>query len=293
MAERPIAEGTIRFSPDMRSLANVEKSVKKAIGRIENISARGGLLSKNYVQPLGQITGAADEFTKSLEASNARVIAFGASAGIIYSVQRALTASVGATINLEKQLADINVILNETNVGLRRFGDELFNIAKNKIGIVSLFVNPENEFIDTIVHKVSPDLIQLHGSETPKRCFEIKKRFGIPVMKALQINSFQSLKQAYKYEDTVDKLLFDAKLTEEKLQGHKTDTIDWDILKHYNGKKKWMLAGGLNYNNIEEAIKKSNAKYIDISSGVESSPGVKSKVLIKKLIQKIKKLNSK
>ena len=94
---------------------------------------------------------------------------------------------------------------------------ELFNIAKNKIGIVSLFVNPENEFIDTIVHKVSPDLIQLHGSETPKRCFEIKKRFGIPVMKALQINGFHSLKQAYKYEDTVDKLLFDAKLTEEKL----------------------------------------------------------------------------
>ena len=62
-------------------------------------------------------------------------------------------------------------------------------------------------------------------------------------MKALQINGFHSLKQAYKYEDTVDKLLFDTKLTEEKLQGHKTDTIDWDILKHYNGKKKWMLAG--------------------------------------------------
>ena len=131
MAERPIAEGVIRFTPDARSLANVEKSVKKAIGRIEGISARGGLLAKNYVQPLGQITGAADEFTKSLEASNARVIAFGASAGIIYNVQRALTASVGAAINLEKQLADINVILNETNVGLRRFGDELFTIAKS------------------------------------------------------------------------------------------------------------------------------------------------------------------
>ena len=71
MAERPIAEGVIRFTPDARSLANVEKSVKKAIGRIEGISARGGLLAKNYVQPLGQITGAADEFTKSLEASNA------------------------------------------------------------------------------------------------------------------------------------------------------------------------------------------------------------------------------
>ena len=170
---------------------------------------------------------------------------------------------------------------------------ELFEIAKNKIGIVSLFVDPENEFIDKIVQKVSPDLIQLHGHETPERCFEIKKRFGIPVMKALEVKGFQSLNYAYKYEHTVDKLLFDAKLTQEKLKGEKTDTIDWDILKHYNGKKKWMLAGGLNNNNIEEAIKKSNAKNIDVSSGVESSPGVKSKVLLNKLIQKIKKLNSK
>ena len=118
---------------------------------------------------------------------------------------------------------------------------ELFEIAKNKIGIVSLFVDPENEFIDTIVKKVSPDLIQLHGYETPERCFEIKKRFGIPVMKALEVKGLQSLNYAYKYEHTVDKLLFDAKLTQEKLKGDKTDTIDWNILKHYNGRKNGCL----------------------------------------------------
>jgi hypothetical protein len=129
-ADRPIAEGTIRFTPDMRSLANVEKSVKKAVTRIEAVASKGGLMSKSYTQPLGKITGATDEFTKSLEASNARVIAFGASAGIIYTVQRAISASVGAAINLEKTLADINVILNETNVGLRKFSNELFTIAK-------------------------------------------------------------------------------------------------------------------------------------------------------------------
>ena len=64
MADRPIAEGTIRFTPDTRSLANVEKAVKKTMSRIESLASRGGLLSKAYTQPLGKITGAADEFNK-------------------------------------------------------------------------------------------------------------------------------------------------------------------------------------------------------------------------------------
>jgi len=130
MADRPIAEGVIRFTPDTRSLARVEKAVKKTMSRIEALASRGGLLSKAYTQPLGKITGAADEFTKSLEASNARVIAFGASAGIIYNVQRALTGAANAAIQLEKKLADINVILNASTSGLKKFSEELFNIAK-------------------------------------------------------------------------------------------------------------------------------------------------------------------
>ena len=75
---------------------------------------------------------------------------------------------------------------------------KLFEIARNKIGIVCLFVNPKNEFISTIIKKVKPDLIQLHGSETPERCKEIKKMFGIPIMKAIEIKNSESLKQAYK-----------------------------------------------------------------------------------------------
>ena len=81
-------------------------------------------------------------------------------------------------------------------------------------------------------------------------------------------------------------------MTKQKLQGNKTDTLNWDILKKYNGNKKWMLAGGLNHGNILEAIKKSNTKSIDVSSGVESSPGVKSKELINKFIYKIRSLKS-
>ena len=168
----------------------------------------------------------------------------------------------------------------------------LFEIARNKIGIVSLFVNPSNEFISKVVEKVKPDLIQLHGSETPERCNEIKKMFGIPIMKAIEIENSESFKDVYEYEEIVDRFLFDSKLTKQKLLGNKTDTLNWDILKKYNGNKKWMLAGGLNHRNILEAIKKSNSKNIDVSSGVESSPGVKSKELINKFIHKIRSLKS-
>ena len=168
----------------------------------------------------------------------------------------------------------------------------LFEIARNKIGIVCLFVNPRNEFISKIVQNVKPDLIQLHGSETPRRCNEIKKMFGIPIMKAIEVKNSKSFKDVYKYEEIVDRFLFDSKLTKQKLQGNKTDTLNWDILKKYNGNKKWMLAGGLNHKNILEAIKKSNSKNIDVSSGVESSPGVKSKELINKFIHKIRSLKS-
>ena len=168
----------------------------------------------------------------------------------------------------------------------------LFEIARNKIGIVCLFVNPRNEFISKIVQNVKPDLIQLHGSETPGRCNEIKKMFGIPVMKAIEVKNFESFKLVYKYEEIVDRFLFDSKLTKQKLQGKKTDTFNWEILKKYNGSKNWMLAGGLNHRNILEAIKKSNSKNIDVSSGVESSPGVKSKELINKFIHKIRSLKS-
>ena len=157
---------------------------------------------------------------------------------------------------------------------------------------VGLFVDSDLDLIEHITKFVDLDLIQLHGSETPSRCNEIKKMFGIPIMKAIEVKNSESFKDVYKYEEIVDKFLFDSKLTKQKLQGNKTNTLNWDILKKYNGKRKWMLAGGLNHRNILEAIKKSNSKNIDVSSGVESSPGVKSKELINKFIYKIRSLKS-
>ena len=164
----------------------------------------------------------------------------------------------------------------------------LFKISKNKIGRVALFVNPKDNFLENVIKTMKPDLIQLHGSENTERCSDIRKKFGIPVMKALHIEDQSSFETVLKYENFVDRLLFDAKLTNDKLKGEKTETLNWNLMKNYKGNKEWMLAGGLNHNNIIDAIKLSGAKSVDISSGVENKPGIKSSLLLNKLIDKIK-----
>jgi TP901 family phage tail tape measure protein len=116
---------TISVGADTRQL---ERDIQKALGRDFKFK---GLNEKAFTQPLGRITGAANEFQKSLDASNARVIAFGASAGLIYTVERAFSALVKSTIDVQKSLTDINVILNVSNKTLQNFGGQLFDIAKN------------------------------------------------------------------------------------------------------------------------------------------------------------------
>lgn len=116
---------TISVGADTRQL---ERDIQSALSRDFKFK---GLNEKAFTQPLGRITGAANEFQKSLDASNARVIAFGASAGLIYTVERAFSALVKSTIDVQKSLTDINVILNVNTETLQRFGSALFDIAKN------------------------------------------------------------------------------------------------------------------------------------------------------------------
>ena len=165
---------------------------------------------------------------------------------------------------------------------------KLFDICKNKIGKVALFVDPQDNFLETVIEEVNPDLIQLHGSENPERCSYIRKKFGVPVMKALHVRHLTCFKKIAKFENFVDRILFDSKLTKEKLKGGISEKINWELLNSYQGNKVWFLAGGLNHNNVLEALKISNAKKIDVSSGVETSPGIKCELLLKKLIDKIK-----
>ena len=116
---------TISVGADTRQL---ERDIQKALGRDFKFK---GLNEKAFTQPLGRITGASNEFQKSLDASNARVIAFGASAGLIYTVEKAFSSLVRSTIDVQKSLTDINVILNVSAKSLSNFGSGLFDIAKN------------------------------------------------------------------------------------------------------------------------------------------------------------------
>jgi TP901 family phage tail tape measure protein len=116
---------TISVGADTRQL---ERDIQSALSRDFKFK---GLNEKAFTQPLGRITGAANEFQKSLDASNARVIAFGASAGIIYTIEKAFVELIKTTVNVQKSLTDINVILNTTSSGLAKFGANLFDIAKS------------------------------------------------------------------------------------------------------------------------------------------------------------------
>jgi len=116
---------TISVGADTRQL---ERDIQGALSRDFKLK---GLNEKAFTQPLGRITGSANEFQKSLDASNARVIAFGASAGLIFTVEKAFTSLVKSTIDVQKSLTDINVILNASAGTLDKFGNSLFDIAKN------------------------------------------------------------------------------------------------------------------------------------------------------------------
>ena len=156
--------------------------------------------------------------------------------------------------------------------------------------IVALTVNAKDEFISEIKENISPDYFQLHGDETPERCKEIKSKFQTPVIKGLGIKDHDDLKKDTKnFENICDILILDAPSS--NLPGGNGKKFDWNLLKGYSSKTKWMLAGGLNVYNVNDAIKYTNAPAIDVSSGVEISKGVKDPKLIRNFIIKCRNFN--
>ena len=165
----------------------------------------------------------------------------------------------------------------------------LLNLRNKTSKIVALTVNPEDDFLYEIKKVVNPDYLQLHGEENPIRCLEIKKKFNIPLIKGINIKNKVDLIHSTKhFEDVCDMLLLDA--PSETLPGGNGKKFDWNILKDFNFKKKWMLAGGLNINNIKMAIDVTKAPAIDISSGLEIKKGIKDPKLIEDFIIKCKNL---
>ncbi|WP_108860966.1 phosphoribosylanthranilate isomerase [Ruegeria sp. Alg231-54] len=151
---------------------------------------------------------------------------------------------------------------------------------------VALTVNATDAELDRVVASVPLDMLQLHGKETPQRVSEVRDRFGLPVMKAIGIAEAEDLSAIDLYSEVADQLLIDAKPPRtSELPGGNGLAFDWRLLagrKYW--RKPWMLAGGLTPDNVAEAIRMTGAKQVDVSSGVESAPGVKDTLKISEFV---------
>ena len=147
---------------------------------------------------------------------------------------------------------------------------------------VALLVDPDDALVDAVTGAVPLDMLQLHGKESPERVREIRSRTGLPGMKAVGVAGPEDLAAIDVYSQVADQLLIDAKAPKgADLPGGNGLSFDWRLLagrKYWT--RPWMLAGGLTPANVAEAVRLTGARQVDVSSGVESAPGVKDAGLI-------------
>jgi len=166
-------------------------------------------------------------------------------------------------------------------------GHRLSLQARGRARRVVLLVNPDDEDIAQAIEAINPDLIQLHGSESPERVAEIRSMVKRPVMKALGIAQASDLRALDPYAGGVDHILLDAKppRTAEALPGGNGIAFDWRLLNGLDPGLSFMLSGGLNPDNVAEAIRLTRPQAVDVSSGVESGPGLKDPARIEAFIR--------
>ena len=147
---------------------------------------------------------------------------------------------------------------------------------------VALTVNADNATLDAITEAVPLDMLQLHGAETPERVGEVRARYGLPVMKAIGIADAADVDKIAEYEAVADQILVDAKPPSSgDLPGGNGLSFDWRLVANRRWARPWMLAGGLTPDTVAEAIALTGARQVDVSSGVESAPGVKDVATIR------------
>lgn len=141
---------------------------------------------------------------------------------------------------------------------------------------VALVVDADDATLDAIIEAMPLDMLQLHGHESPERVAELRARYGLPVMKAVGVADEGDLAAVFDYSLAADQLLIDAKPPKNAtLPGGNGLTFDWRLVAQRRWLRPWMLAGGLTPDNVATAIRLTNARQVDVSSGVESAPGVK------------------
>jgi phosphoribosylanthranilate isomerase len=150
---------------------------------------------------------------------------------------------------------------------------------------VALTVNADDARFAAIIEHLHPDILQLHGSETPERVQAVRARFGLPVMKAIGLSGKEDLAAIPPFEAVADLLLFDAKPPKDaERPGGNGQSFDWTLLRALSVRKPWMLSGGLTIETIGDALAATRAAGIDVSSGVEKAAGIKDEAKIKAFI---------
>ena len=168
----------------------------------------------------------------------------------------------------------------------RNISIKMANIVPDGICKTALVVDPSDKDLDDLLDKVPVDMIQLHGHESAERVSEVKDKFGLPVMKAVGISDESDLVNLYEHSRIADQILVDAKPPKNAvLPGGNGLSFDWKLLAGRRWSTPWMLAGGLNSSNLLQAAKLTGARQFDVSSGVETSTGVKDIKLISDFIQ--------
>ena len=158
---------------------------------------------------------------------------------------------------------------------------DLAAIAGSRALKVALSVDASDDYLDEVMAALQPDILQLHGRETPQRVAQIRARFGLPVMKALGVSVEADFAPLGAYEEVADRILLDAKPPKDATRpGGNGHAFDWSLLTDRGFHRPWMLSGGLTCDTVASAVAATRPPGIDVSSGVESSPGVKDSALI-------------
>jgi len=158
--------------------------------------------------------------------------------------------------------------------------------VKGRAKKVALTVDADDATLDALVDALAPDLLQLHGKEKAERVAAIKRRYGLPVMKAIAVEVKSDLAAAAAYIGVADRLLFDARAPREATRpGGLGRAFDWGLLRHADMGLPYMLSGGLDAGNVSEALRVTGAPGVDVSSGIERSPGEKDPDKIRAFIR--------
>jgi phosphoribosylanthranilate isomerase len=163
---------------------------------------------------------------------------------------------------------------------------ELGKLARGRATKVALSVDADDALLANSIDALQPQILQLHGTESVARIRDIKQKFGLPVMKALAVETKADLAALPGYAAVCDRILFDAKPPKDATRpGGLGAAFDWHLLEGLDLRIPFMVSGGLNADNVAEAVRVTRAGGVDISSGVESAPGIKDPDMIRAFIR--------